>query len=190
VASALAREEGYARENEETASEKKSDHKSVTRRDDDAFLVGETRVVVLADDDETFARVSDYSSTDGRDGDARRRESRVDRGASEGKIPTPARDRDARRGRARLWRRRRRRRRLRTKENKRKTFEQCRVRVRDARARVACRARRLDRRRSRRLRFRPRPRPAARRGVRVARGDAPRPGTRRRGTRRVGSILP
>jgi hypothetical protein len=26
--------------------------------------------------------------------------------------------------------------------------------------------------------------------VRVARGDAPRPGTRRRGTRRVGSILP
>jgi hypothetical protein len=66
VASALAREEGDARENEETASEKKSDHKSVTRRDDDAFLVGETRVVVLADDDETFARVSDYSSTDGR----------------------------------------------------------------------------------------------------------------------------
>ena len=190
VKAALAREEGDARENEETASAKKSDHTSVIRRDGDAVLVGETRVVVLADDDETSARVSDYSSTDGRDGDARRRESRVDRGASEGKIPTPARDRDARRGRARLWRRRRRRRRLRTKENKRKTFEQCRVRVRGARARVACRARRLDRRRSRRLRFRPRPRPAARRGVRVARGDAPRPGTRRRGTRRVGSILP
>ena len=65
VASALAREEGDARENEETSSEKKSDHKSVIRRDDDAVLVGETRVVVLADDDETSARVSD-SSTDGR----------------------------------------------------------------------------------------------------------------------------
>jgi hypothetical protein len=66
VASALAREEGYARENEETASEKKSDHESVIRRDGDAVLVGETRVVVLADDDETSARVSEYSSTDGR----------------------------------------------------------------------------------------------------------------------------
>ena len=65
VKAALAREEGDARENEETASEKKSDHTSVIRRDDDAVLVGETRVVVLADDDETFARVS-HSSTDGR----------------------------------------------------------------------------------------------------------------------------
>ena len=65
VASALAREEGDARENEETSSGKKSDHTSVIRRDGDAVLVGETRVVVLADDDETSARVSD-SSTDGR----------------------------------------------------------------------------------------------------------------------------
>ena len=65
LASALAREEGDARREETASGKKKKSDPSVIkiRRDDERVLVGETRVVVLADDDETFARVS-HSSAD------------------------------------------------------------------------------------------------------------------------------